>query len=80
MLFIVAQNRFTAVYSYSGDGWLIGYVSELPGAHAQGKTIDEVRMNLRDSLKLTLEVNRQRTADTFSGLIEFLREPIDEPP
>ena len=74
------RENFTAVFVESGDGWLLGYVLELPGAHAQGKTLDETRMNLRDSLRLTLQMNRERTQSTFAGLREIRREGIDEPP
>ena len=76
----VAHEKFTAVFLESGDGWILGYVWELPGAHAQGKTLEETRMNLRDSLKLTLEVNRRRTSGNFAGLREIRREGIEEPP
>jgi predicted RNase H-like HicB family nuclease len=38
---------FTAVYMAVPEGY-IGFVEEIPGANSQGKTLDEVRENLRD--------------------------------
>ncbi len=40
------------------DGCYIGYVEELPGANTQGRTIEEVKANLREAIKLTLRANR----------------------
>ena len=52
------ENRFTAVFEKIGD-WYIGYVKELPGANTQGKTIEEVRDNLREAIELVLKANRE---------------------
>lgn len=73
-------GNFTVVFVESGDGWILAYVPELPGAHAQGKTVEEARLNLRDSVRLTLQRNRERQKDTFAGLREIHRERMDEPP
>ena len=35
---------FTAVFEQDGPWWM-GYVEELPGANAQGATLDEAREN-----------------------------------
>lgn len=48
----------TAVFERSGDWW-IGSVEELPGAHTQGKTLDEARENLKEAVELILEANRE---------------------
>ena len=39
------ENLFTAVFQKT-DKWWIAFVEELPGANAQGETIDEARENL----------------------------------
>src|SRR6476469_7988296 len=63
------KYTFTAVYVEATDGkTILAYVEELPGAHAQGATIDEAELHLRDSLDLTLRANRKRTAAVFRGL------------
>ncbi len=46
----------TIVIKKSGK-WYAGYVKELPGAHSQGKTIKEVKKNLREAILLILDSN-----------------------
>ena len=48
------EREFTAVYERDGE-WFIGWVEELPGAFGQGRTLDEVREDLREAVKLLLE-------------------------
>ena len=71
---------FTAVYRQGREGWIIGFIAEVPGAHAQGRTVEEARMNLRDALKMMLEENRRESYDNFAGLPDVHREWMDEPP
>jgi predicted RNase H-like HicB family nuclease len=47
--------EFTAVYRKVGEGYV---VEELPGANAQGDTLDEARENLKEAVELVLESNR----------------------
>ena len=49
-------SNYTIVIVKSGN-WYAGYVKELPGAHSQGKTIKEVKENLREAVKMILESN-----------------------
>jgi len=52
------QREFTSVIEKRGS-WYIGYVEELPGVNTQGKTLKEVRENLKEALCLLIEVNRE---------------------
>jgi len=52
------KRTFTAVFE-KADDWYIGYVEELPGANTQGKTLAEVRENLREAIELIIRANRQ---------------------
>ena len=47
-------NEFTAVIEKDED-WFISYCPEIPGANGQGKTIEECRENLAESIQLILE-------------------------
>lgn len=40
-----------------------GFVPLLPGCHTQGKTIEETRTNLREAIKLHLQVMRDEKMD-----------------
>ncbi|MFH1308730.1 MAG: type II toxin-antitoxin system HicB family antitoxin [Patescibacteria group bacterium] len=49
--------KFTGVYTKKGK-WYVGWVEEVPGANTQGKTLKEVKENLKEALLLILETNR----------------------
>lgn len=51
------KSNFTAVYKKSGK-WYLGWVEEVPGVNTQGKTLKEVRKNLKEALSLVVETNR----------------------
>ncbi|MBA7583457.1 hypothetical protein ES708_25401 [subsurface metagenome] len=52
------KGIFTAVFE-KVNNWYIGYVEELPGANTQGKTLDEVRSNLKEAISLILKSNKE---------------------
>jgi predicted RNase H-like HicB family nuclease len=52
------EARLTAIYRQSGDWW-VASVAEIPGAHSQGRTLEEARENLRDAVELLLQTNRE---------------------
>ena len=51
------QREFTSVIEKRGN-WYIGYVEELPGVNTQGKTLKEMRENLKEALCLIIQANR----------------------
>jgi predicted RNase H-like HicB family nuclease len=51
--------KLTALIEKSEDGWYVGQVEEMPSAISQGKTIEEVKNNLSDAVKLLMETNRE---------------------
>jgi transcriptional regulator with XRE-family HTH domain len=67
-------GAFTAVYQRDGNWW-VGYVEELPGANAQGESLEEARESLREAVSLILEANRELTRTEFGGQ-EVVREPL----
>ncbi|MBE9508845.1 MAG: type II toxin-antitoxin system HicB family antitoxin [Chloroflexi bacterium] len=52
------MEKFTAVFEQVGEWW-IGYAEELPGANTQGQTLEEVRDNLKEAVRLVVEANRE---------------------
>jgi len=55
------SREFTGVIEKRGK-WYIGYVEELPGVNTQGKTLREVRENLKEALHLIIEANKELAA------------------
>jgi len=58
-------RRFTAIYKKHGK-WYLGWVEEIPGVNAQGKTLKETKENLKEALLLILETNRILNKKEFS--------------
>lgn len=47
---------YTAVIEKDPEtGLYVGYVPGFPGAHSQGETLDELRLNLQEVIEMLLE-------------------------
>ena len=66
--------NLTAVFEKVPEGY-IAFVEELPGANAQGKTLDEARENLREAVEMVIEANRQISKQLLQGK-SVIREPF----
>ena len=66
--------QFTAVFRKVPEGY-IGFVEEVPGANAQGATLEEARESLREAIALVLEANRMLVHEDAAGA-EVIKEPI----
>jgi predicted RNase H-like HicB family nuclease len=66
--------ELTAVYRKVPEGY-IGFIEELPGANSQGRTLDEVRSNLREAAVLVLEAGRNLARQSMDEA-EVIREPL----
>jgi predicted RNase H-like HicB family nuclease len=64
-------TTYTAIFA-EDDGWIVGWVRELPGAIAQERTIEEARESLKEAIQLILET---RSEDTGNAHV-IAREPI----
>jgi len=51
--------KFTAVIEQGENGWFVGQIKEVPAAISQGKTIEELKENLLDALRLILDKNNE---------------------
>lgn len=51
------DREFTAIIEKKGR-WYIGTVEEIPGVNSQGRTLVELRRNLKEAIQLILEFNR----------------------
>ena len=66
---------FTAVFLKVPEGY-VGFIEELPGANTQGKTLREVRRNLKESAQLVLEANRKLAEEEIADK-SVIREKIE---
>ncbi|MES2112034.1 MAG: type II toxin-antitoxin system HicB family antitoxin [Bacteroidota bacterium] len=59
--------KFTAIIEQGENGWLVGQIEEVPAAISQGKTMEELKANLLDALKLILDTNKEITEREYLG-------------
>ena len=63
------MRNFTAVIERCPDtGLFVGYVPGFPGAHSQGKTLDELSVNLREVIEMLLEDGEPKMDTEFIGV------------
>ena len=74
------MKEFTAIIEQDGK-WHIAYCPEIPGANGQGKTRDEARENLVESIALILEDRREELRDVPpEAMREYIENRIQEKP
>lgn len=55
---VAMKQRYHTIIKPSREGWFVGWVEEVPGTITGGRSLDECRRNLRDSLMLMIETHR----------------------
>jgi predicted RNase H-like HicB family nuclease len=63
------QHAYTAIIEQdSATGYYVAYVPDLPGAHTQAETFEELQNNLKEVISLVLEdSNAQAPESHFVG-------------
>jgi predicted RNase H-like HicB family nuclease len=62
------KRLFNAVVERDPEtGLYVGYVPGLPGAHSQGETLDELRVNLEEVLHMLSEDGEPKMESEFIG-------------
>ena len=68
------KGEFSTIIEKHGK-WYIGYIAEIPGVNTQGKTIEEVKENLKEALIMVIESNRElayksiQSSEIIKGII-----------
>ena len=68
------MTNWTAIYLKVPEGYA-AFVEELPGANAQGASLEEARDNLQEAIELTLEANRTLAEEALAGK-QVIRESL----
>jgi len=72
------MEKLTAIYEHTEDGWLVVSVPEIPGAHSQGRTLEEAREMIKDATRLLLAVRREDAEREASAAgKKVIREPLE---
>jgi len=51
--------EYTAIIEKTDDNWYIAHCAEVPNAHTQGRTLDEVKENLKEAIELVLDCEKE---------------------
>jgi predicted RNase H-like HicB family nuclease len=63
------MQEFTAIVERDPSTHLyVGYIPGFPGAHSQGKTLDELHTNLQEVLHMLLEDGPPSLTSEFVGI------------
>ena len=75
------KQRYHTIIKPEPNGWFVGWVEEIPGTITHGRSLDECRQNLRDSLQLMVETHRDeaRLGLDPSCLQESIEIDVSEP-
>ena len=69
------KQRYHTIFKPVPNGWFVGWCEEIPGAISQGRSLDECRHNLRESLLLMLETHRDEARLGLDP--SCIQEPIE---
>lgn len=59
-------KRFTLDF-WIDDGWYVGKLREVPGVFSQGKTLKELKINIKDAYDLMMRETMQVPVEKFSS-------------
>ncbi|MFZ0889486.1 MAG: type II toxin-antitoxin system HicB family antitoxin [Candidatus Binataceae bacterium] len=63
------MRTFNIVIERDPDtGLYVGYIPGWPGAHSQGKNLDELRRNLQEVVEMLLEDGEPKLESEFVGI------------
>ena len=75
------RQRYHTIIKPESTGWFVGWVEEIPGTITHGRSLDECRRNLRESLLLMVETHRDeaRLGLNPNCIEEAIEIDTDEP-
>ncbi len=76
------RQQYHTIIKPEPNGWFIGWVEEIPGTITYGRSLEECREHLRDSLQLMVETHRDeaRLGLSETCIQEMIEIDVAEPP
>lgn len=69
--------EYTAIIEKTPNGWYVAQCEQVPGAMTQGKTIEEVRENMKEAIVLVLEAEKELCIKRYTSEgKKFIRRKI----
>lgn len=66
--------EYTTIIEKTEDGWYVGQCEQLPEALSQGKTLDELLINMKSCIKEAVEIRKEETKLRYEGRKVFRRK------
>ncbi|AFZ36872.1 Uncharacterized protein family UPF0150 [Stanieria cyanosphaera PCC 7437] len=64
----MSKREFYVIIERDEDGYYVGEVPQLKGCYSQGKTIDELMLNMKEVVELCLEDEDNDIMSEFVGV------------
>ena len=71
----IKDMEYTAIIEKTDDGWYMAQCEQVPGAITQGKTIEEVKENIKEAIALILDCEKEDVRMRNKGR-RFIRRKI----
>ena len=59
--------EYTIIIEKNKNGWYTGQCEQVPEAISQGATIDELKQNMADAIKMVLDYKKEETRRKYQG-------------
>ena len=64
---------YTIIIQKNTDGWYTGQCEQIPEAITQGETLEELKENMADAIKMVIEYKKEETRRQYVGKKIFRR-------
>ncbi len=65
--------EYTIIIQKNANGWYTGQCEQLPEAISQGETLEELKENMADAIKMVIEYKKEETRKSYIGKKIFRR-------
>ncbi|MBQ6682950.1 MAG: type II toxin-antitoxin system HicB family antitoxin [Bacteroidales bacterium] len=67
--------EYTIIIEKNKNGWYTGQCEQIPEAISQGATIDELKENMADAIKMVLDYKKEETRRKYQSTSVTLKLP-----
>ena len=65
--------EYTIIIEKNANGWYTGQCEQIPEAISQGKTLEELKENMADAIKMVIDFKKEETRKQYLGRKFFRR-------
>ena len=67
------RMEYTIIIQKNANGWYTGQCKQIPEAISQGETIEELKENMADAIKMVIDYKKEETRKQYIGKRIFRR-------